>query len=245
MSTAPTILLHGRGIRGMRVALVPLSLAATACARDDRAVRGSDTATHAVTTHPSATASARDTTLWLLAPRGTNATVGSTTTERELIARFGAANVRRDDLAIGEGETEPATVLFPADSLRLLEIFWVDTVARDRPARIVARGAAWVAHPGLRIGSPLADVERLNGRPFTMTGFGWDYGGTAVRWDGGRLDSLPRGVERLLVRFDARDDAPVTDAERARVAGDREIASSNPIMQRIDPTVYWVEVRFR
>jgi hypothetical protein len=26
---------------------------------------------------------------------------------------------------------------------------------------------------------PLAEIERLNGKPFLLSGFGWDYGGTA------------------------------------------------------------------
>jgi len=183
--------------------------------------------------------------LWLLAPLGDTAAVGPTTSERELVARFGAAAVRADSIHLGEGEYVRGTALFPDDSTRRLEITWQDVAIRDRPEVVRAVGGAWVAHPGVRRGMPLDDVERLNGRPFTMTGFGWDYGGTVVSWNGGRLDSLPPGVTRLLVRFDKPRDADMTDAESRHVSGDREIPSSDPVMRRIRPRVRGIEVRFR
>ena len=173
-----------------------------------------------------------------------SATIGAHTADRMLDSMFGAANVRRERVEIGEGETLPATVLFPDDSARRLEILWVDTVARDRPAhfRIGGTRSEWFAG-GVSAGTSLTDLERINGRPFVMTGFGWDYAGTITSWNGGRLDSLPPGVERLVVRlYPARD--AVSDSLKQYVAGDRDFPSTNPILQRLNPRAYAVEVWF-
>lgn len=225
------------------VGTLAAALLLAACGRD--AGRAADTAAGVPSATTPASGPARPTTLWLVAPPGDTAAVGPATSERELVARFGATNVGRDTIQVGEGFTEPGTVLFPDDSRRRLEILWADTLTRDRPARVRAGGSAWVAHPGVRLGLPLAEVERLNGRAFTMTGFGWDYGGTVLSWDGGRLDSLPPGVTRLLVRFDHPRDPPVSEDEERRVSGEGRIPSSDPIMRRMQPYVYHVEVLFQ
>lgn len=225
--------------RGARGALAAAALLLAACTGGEPAA---DAAADAGGGAPSRSPSPS---LWLLAPPGDSAAVGPTTTERDLARRFGAAAVRADSIHLGEGEYVQGTALFPDDTARRLEITWQETTTRDRPDVVRAVGGAWVAHPGVRRGMPLEEVERLNGRPFTMTGFGWDYGGTVVSWSGGRLDSLPPGVTRLLVRFDKPRDARMTDAESRRVSGDRAIPSSDPVMRRIRPRVGDIEVRFR
>ncbi len=49
----------------------------------------------------------------------------------------------------------------------------------------------WSAYDGrLRIGTPLEELERLNGRPFTFYGFDWDYAGNVIDWNGGELEDI-------------------------------------------------------
>src|SRR5712671_5910398 len=48
-----------------------------------------------------------------------------------------------------------------------------DLNARRQTSLIVINGqSAWTAPKGLRLGLPLAALEKLNGRPFRMRGFG-------------------------------------------------------------------------
>ena len=39
----------------------------------------------------------------------------------------------------------------------------------------------------IAVGKHLADLEVMNGGPFTVKGFGWTYGGNIISWDGGKL----------------------------------------------------------
>ena len=53
-----------------------------------------------------------DTRLRLEYPDGTHQLIESTTSERDLMAVFGAGNVTRDRVPVGEGDSLSATVLF-------------------------------------------------------------------------------------------------------------------------------------
>jgi hypothetical protein len=38
--------------------------------------------------------------------------------------------------------------------------------------------------------SALRQLRKLNGKPFVLLGIGWDYSGTVVSWEGGKLKRL-------------------------------------------------------
>lgn len=90
------------------------------------------------------------------------------------------------------------------------------------------------------LGSSLGQLERINGRPFRLAGFGWDYAGVVTSWEGGALDSLLHGV---FVYLSPRIEDRAGSAYR-RVLGDRDFESSNPDMRSLDPRVYQIFVDF-
>ena len=98
---------------------------------------------------------------------------------------FGYKNLADADIYVGEGYTEEATVVFGDSPSDRLEVFWKDKAARSGPLRVVVRQTAtgfpmsrWHTPAGLTLGMRLRDIERRNGRPFRLSGFGWDYDGT-------------------------------------------------------------------
>jgi hypothetical protein len=92
------------------------------------------------------------------------------------------------------------------------------------------------------LGTSLRDLERTNGRPFVLTGFGWDYGGGVVDWRGGALAGLLGDGVRLFL---APPPPRRADGAYATVLGDREYASSLPAMRRLAPAVWQVFVDAR
>jgi hypothetical protein len=186
--------------------------------------------------------SAAQDTLWLLAAEPRNDAVHASDSEALLRERYGSANVIRDRIDVGEGETEPATVLFPCDPARRLTVLWADTVARRRPTRVTIEGSPsrWMVIPGVSVGVHLSELERLNGRPFRLYGMQFDYSGTVNSWEGGRLDSLWRapvnGGHLVWLRL-----RPAPGADRklqTEVAGERLFSSAHPAMRALDPAVY-------
>jgi hypothetical protein len=173
---------------------------------------------------------------------GKGGAIGSQTSEAELRGRYGAGTVDSIRVELGEGETAPGTVLYPADSLRRLEIMWRDTLGRRQPTRLILRGARsrWQVGPGVSLGTSLSDLERLNGRPFILSGFGWDYAGIITDWKGGALDSALAGVALYLDPGPGQHES----AAYSQVLGDRDYSSSLPAMQQLKPTVWQIFVDF-
>lgn len=152
-----------------------------------------------------------------------------------LAQTFGNDNVVFTSVDGPEGSKLNASVVFPKDPKRRLEVLWHDEEKRTRPATIVVNGrSTWSAPKGLRVGSQLAEVEKQNGKPFKLSGFDWDNGGAVTDWEGGALDSLPGGC-RIGVRFAPDPKAP--KEPREKVVGDAEFASTDPNMRAVTPKV--------
>jgi hypothetical protein len=163
--------------------------------------------------------------------------IGTRTSEKDIERAYGEQHVGEIDVPLGEGETEPATVVFPNDRERTLHVLWRDR-ARRSPSSIRIIGARWRTGEGIGIGTTLKELEEMNGRPFTLAGFGWDYSGTVYAWNGGELDRKLKGTGRVLLRL-GTDPGAAT-----RVLGDGEFPSSDPEMQSLNPRVYEMIVEF-
>lgn len=181
--------------------------------------------------------------VWLVDSVPAGDLVHASDTEADLRLRLGNANVERDTVWLPEGAFTIGTVLYPDDRRRRLEIVWSDTAARARPThlRVTNDSSAWQVMPGIGIGTPLADLERLNGKGFTLLGFGWDYAGTVSSWQGGRLERLLGEV--VLLRLAPAPNPPAALARQVR--GDVAYPSAHPAMQALGPRVYEILVRPR
>jgi hypothetical protein len=151
-------------------------------------------------------------------------------TRQGIIAEFGAENVRDADVPVGEGETQRASVIFPGTP-SAIEILW--SGERPEQLRVAPGGTAVRSYQGIALGMDLAAIERINGRPFEMTGFDWDYAGTVTSWRGGTLDQVTGGACRLLLRFE-----PPPGTEDESLMGDRMFRSDDPRMRALNPRVY-------
>jgi hypothetical protein len=179
---------------------------------------------------------------WSIVPGRSAGPITAASSERELARRLGPERVQAVRIGVGDGETVPGTALFPGDPARRLEVLWQDTVERRRPARLVLRGAGsrWRLPGGVSLGTPLGELERLNGRPFVLAGFGWDYEGVVVDWQGGALAGrLGASVHLYLAPAGER----ATPAYRT-LLGDREFSSALSEMRQLDPRVYQIFVDF-
>ena len=161
---------------------------------------------------------------------------GRNATRADVIKAFGQNAV--DEVLEPEPEVKlKATVLYPKDPKRRLEIIWEDQKARRRPTMQITGESTWTTPHGIRLGMTLADIERLNGKPFKLYGYEWDLGGRTTNWQGGALGKpLPGGCRlRLSIGI---DDAAMKSAHLEKVSGDTEYLSSNPHMRALKPAVF-------
>lgn len=110
-------------------------------------------------------------------------------TEVDIINSYGADQVVRRDIGLGEGESAPGTIVFP-DTKNQLIIEWQDSMVYQKIARIRIEGeeSDWATPQGVRIGTTLERLEAINGKPFKFFGFEWDYSGLCKDWQGGNID---------------------------------------------------------
>jgi len=167
---------------------------------------------------------------------------GRNASHADLVKAFGDRNVVYQDIDGAEGETIKASVLYPNDAKAKLEIIWGDEKARRRPT-IRARGqSAWASANGIRIGIAIADVEKMNGKPFTLAGFDWDYGGRVQDWQGGELAKPLPGGCIVGMEFVHQEDAP--EASLTKVSGDVHFLSDNADMRAVEPYVAVVTISY-
>lgn len=150
-------------------------------------------------------------------------------TPATLAERFGAENVSVETRNGAEGDTYEATIVFADDPINRIEVTWDVDGQRLGTVTIADAGTQWRGSEGYTIGTPLADVERMNGRVFQLYGFGWDYGGWVASWNGGALQYAP--TCRAHARFAPRG------REDVNAMGDREFQSDNAAIRAADPVV--------
>jgi len=130
-----------------------------------------------------------------------------------LADRFGAGNVSRESIYLGEGFYEEGTVLFSESPADRVEVLWHDSESERFPRSVSISGDAsnWTIR-GISLGASLKAVESLNRWPFRVMGYGWDGQGITVSWGSGELEFMGECVLRL--RFMPSNTARNVDVER-------------------------------
>ena len=104
---------------------------------------------------------------------------------------FDSRNVTFEDVDVG-GTQVGASVLFPKDAKHRLEIWWANPASRSGTYLIlINKQSTWSAPGGLKLGMTLAELEKLNHKPFKLKGFDKDNNATVSDWDGGALSKIP------------------------------------------------------
>jgi hypothetical protein len=153
----------------------------------------------------------------------------------ELATAFNSKNVTFADVEAADGTKVPASILFPNDPKRRLEVWWSDRTHRSDIHLIVIGGqSTWTAPDGLRLGQTLEQVEKLNHKPFKLKGFDKDGIATVSDWDGGTVATLAGGCNAgVSLRAD-----PKASAEKiGALSADKEYSSSDPAIRATKPTI--------
>ncbi|MDQ0504817.1 hypothetical protein [Xanthobacter agilis] len=159
-----------------------------------------------------------------------------------LAADFGQANVVTGTVTSPDGNSSPGVVLLPNDPALAMEISFKDPGALAGPRRIsFTEESTWTVN-GIGIGSTIADLEKANGGPFRIQGFGGAAGGVVADWQGGRLANIGGGC-RPGVQLALP--ATVSNAAQGKVSGPRRLSSTDASVRAANPTVgvFWINYR--
>jgi hypothetical protein len=160
---------------------------------------------------------------------------GPDSSHAKLAMAFRSRNVAFTQVDSSSGAKVMASVLFDKDPKQRLEVWWSKPANRSQTHLIVINGQSdWIAPGELHLGLTLAELERLNGKPFKLTGFDKNKITTAADWDGGQLSTLSGGC-KIGISLRANSTSTVGDlpADRAFKSDDSSLRAANPTVSEI------------
>jgi hypothetical protein len=174
---------------------------------------------------------------FLIVPEQRFGPITVNSSEATLKEQFGAGQVRREKMYVGDGQEWNGIAVYPDQPDRRVEIFWFEeNPRRVQMIQIHGESSLWKTAQGVSLGTTLVELEKLNGKPFELLGLGWDFGGGVTDWKGGALQGLTMRVDSTTVEL--------TEAESSEVLGDQTVNSDNPAMRKANPSVSKITVNF-
>jgi hypothetical protein len=152
----------------------------------------------------------------------------------KLAQMVGANNIEYGQVSGAGGSALNASILYGKDPKRRLEVLWQNEAARSDTSLIVITGQSqWHGPKGLRLGLALAALEKLNGKPFRLSGFDQPDGSAVLDWNGGALASLPGGCQ---VGVKLKPDSKATP-DALKAAAGKELMSSDATVRAVKPVI--------
>lgn len=157
----------------------------------------------------------------------------------ELEKIFGKDNVR--DVRECDAECMDSidvTKIYPGGENEIT-IIWRDTAYHKEIGLIECFGdrPVWHSADGIKIGSGLKDLLKVNGNKISFYGFGWDYGGTVDSYNGGRLEHTVMKLRLNLSESFTGDRDLYGD-----IGLDTDMPAVKRAMEKI--TVWWITLSF-
>lgn len=107
---------------------------------------------------------------------------------QDLSNRYPEANIKEGKGLFEEGtEERPYSILYP-NTPDELHITWKDNKRTEILDLRFSQKGKWKSKSGISIGATYEELNKINGKPISFYGFGWDYSG-AVLWNDGRLEN--------------------------------------------------------
>ena len=171
---------------------------------------------------------------WLIVPGQRVGPIQADWHFKDFTAHFGKENVRKIQIHVGEGFYEKAIAVYPGTP-EALSVFLTED--GDTIDYIVIEGnqTKWKTADAVTLGDPIERIQAINGKPFLLTGFAWDYPGRVTSWEGGKLP------EELKLGFENTREIPWDTF--TQVMGDGEFPSDHAVFGQMGLVVNRISVR--
>ena len=163
--------------------------------------------------------------------------ITSSTTKSALNKLYDKGNIRETVVFSYEGFDIKGTEVIFDNTADNITIEWNDGNLTPKIIRIKNPNSNWKTKEGVGIGSTIKEVEKANGKPFTIYGYEIDVylAGTVKNWNSGNLQGLN-------LQFKITKEIPVE--VYMEMMGDRGILSNNPLLEKAGLQVENITVEF-
>ena len=187
---------------------------------------------------------------WLIVPGSRVGPITAATTRSDLDTLFGKENVREQNLNISEAP-DVATVVFPDDTSAALAVTW----DREHVASVYICFATktgpcrWRTASGIRIGTSIRELNKLNGKSFQAGGFA-EQQGRVTSWRNGALEEASSACGHLVVglapaaMIENRDMSKNESEEWKQLQGDKSYPSGGVSLLYLNTAVSSLTLEF-
>ena len=153
-----------------------------------------------------------------------------------LIAKYGAKSVIVDTSIVTGDDTLRGAIIF-LGTAKQANVFFHEGKISD--VSVQGESSVWKAASGLYLGLSLQEVEKINAKNFTISGFGWAHGGSVVSWEGGKLAGDSTLTHLVSFRNKRQN---ISIEEFKKVSGEAEFDVRHFAIQQMNPALEQITI---
>ena len=146
--------------------------------------------------------------------------------------KYGPKNVVDDTSWVIGDDTLRGSIIFP-NSPKQAFVYFHDANIVD--VTIKGESADWKTNSGLYLGMTLTEVQTINAKNFTLSGFNWSHGGSVVSWEGGKLTGDSTLSHLAVFSNVSNEHQGISDEAYKLISGEVEFDVRHPDIQKLNP----------
>jgi hypothetical protein len=153
--------------------------------------------------------------------------------------KFGAENIINDTSWVIGDDTLRGSIIYP-NSKNQVYVYFHDAHIVD--VTIKGESSDWKTKSGLQLGMTLLEVQAINSKNFTMSGFNWSHGGSVVSWEGGKLTGDSTLSHLAVFSNVSNEHQAISDEAYKSISGEVEFDVRHPDIQKLNPTLDLISI---
>jgi hypothetical protein len=160
-------------------------------------------------------------------------------TSNGLQLKYGSENVINDTSWVIGDDTLRGSIIFP-NSTKQAFVYFHDGDIVD--VTIKGESADWKTNSGLYLGMTLTEVQSINTKNFTLSGFNWSHGGSVVSWEGGKLTGDSTLSHLAVFSNVSNEHQGISDDAYKLISGEVEFDVRHPDIQKLNPKLDLISI---
>jgi len=153
--------------------------------------------------------------------------------------KYGSGNVINDTSWVIGDDTLRGSIIFP-NSKKQAFVYFHDGNIVD--VTIQGESVDWKTNSGLYLGMTLTEVQTINAKNFTLSGFDWSHGGSVVSWEGGKLTGDSTLSHLAVFSNISNEHKGISDDAYKLISGEVEFDVRHPDIQKLNPKLDLISI---
>ena len=153
--------------------------------------------------------------------------------------KYGSGNVINDTSWVIGDDTLRGSIIFPNSQKQAFVYFHNANIV---DVTIKGESADWKTNSGLYLGMTLTEVQTINAKNFTLSGFNWSHGGSVVSWEGGKLTGDSTLSHLAVFSNISNEHKGISDDAYKLISGEVEFDVRHPDIQKLNPKLDLISI---